>query len=204
MSGTKQKILDVSLELFSQNGYSAVSIRDICKKVGIKESSVYYHVKNKRSILEELLDQFREIASGMMANLENSLTNAQDFSDKGYEAIRDSFFEKYLMDGFCNKVMRLMAIEQFNSEDIRKLYNHWLLEEPIRFQSQIFSVLMEYGAIPKADSGYLAVKYYSPVYFYAQRWLFSGELTEENKNSFRKEACKHMQVFFTELGGHNG
>ena len=43
MNETKQKILDVALDLFSQNGFSAVSIRDICKVVDIKESSVYYH-----------------------------------------------------------------------------------------------------------------------------------------------------------------
>lgn len=42
MNDTKQRILDVSLELFSQNGFSAVSIRDICRQVQIKESSVYY------------------------------------------------------------------------------------------------------------------------------------------------------------------
>ncbi|MFR7443331.1 MAG: TetR/AcrR family transcriptional regulator [Sellimonas intestinalis] len=33
MSNTKQKILDVSLDLFSRKGFSAVSIRDICAQV---------------------------------------------------------------------------------------------------------------------------------------------------------------------------
>ena len=48
MNDTKQRILDVSLELFSQNGFSAVSIRDICRQVQIKESSVYYYFKSKQ------------------------------------------------------------------------------------------------------------------------------------------------------------
>ena len=52
MNTTKERILDVSLELFSQRGYSAVSIRDICKGVGIKESSVYYHFENKQNIFD--------------------------------------------------------------------------------------------------------------------------------------------------------
>ena len=50
MNDTKQRILDVSLELFSQNGFSAVSIRDICRQVQIKESSVYYYFKSKQAI----------------------------------------------------------------------------------------------------------------------------------------------------------
>lgn len=58
MNITKKKILDVSLELFSQKGYSAVAIRDICKCVEIKESSVYYHFENKQSIFDELLNNF--------------------------------------------------------------------------------------------------------------------------------------------------
>ena len=65
MNSTKERILDVSLELFSQRGYSAVSIRDICKCVGIKESSVYYHFENKQNIFDVLLDRFYEIAKGL-------------------------------------------------------------------------------------------------------------------------------------------
>ena len=74
MNETKKEILTASLELFSKKGYSAVSIRDICKIVQIKESSVYYHFKNKQAILEELLIQFEDIATGMMQQLEESLS----------------------------------------------------------------------------------------------------------------------------------
>ena len=61
MNATKQRILNVALDLFSQKGFSAVSVRDICKVVDIKESSVYYHFKNKQSIFDELLQQNYEI-----------------------------------------------------------------------------------------------------------------------------------------------
>ena len=73
MNETKQKILDVALDLFSQNGFSAVSIRDICKVVDIKESSVYYHFKNKQTIFDELLQRFETIATDLMSQLEQAL-----------------------------------------------------------------------------------------------------------------------------------
>ena len=60
------------------------------------------------------------------------------------------------------------------------------------------------GLATKYAEGYLAIKYYAPIYFYAQKWLFSGELTEENKALFRTDAYKHMQIFFEEIGGCNG
>lgn len=204
MNVTRKKILDVSLELFSKKGYSAVSIRDICKYVEIKESSVYYHFENKQSIFDELLNKFAAIAKGMMAQLENCLTDGQNSFSDGFNTVANCFFEQYLMDDFCNKVMRIMLIEQFNNDDVRKLYQHWLIDEPPNFQRKIFSALMSTSIIPKCDSEYLAVKYYAPIYFYAQKWLFSGELTEENKESFRAEAYKHIQMFFMEIGGYNG
>ena len=204
MNATREKILDVSLELFSQWGYSAVSIRDICKCVGINESSVYYHFENKQNIFDVLLDKFSEIAKSMMVQLENGLTDAQNSFLEGINTVSNCFFEQYLMDDFCNKVMRIMFIEQFNNEKARKLYQHWLMEEPLNFQRKIFSALMSVGMISNCDSEYLAVKYYAPIYFYAQKWLFAGELTEESKESFRIDAYKHIQMFFGEIGGYNG
>ena len=204
MNTTKERILDVSLELFSQRGYSAVSIRDICKVVGIKESSVYYHFENKQNIFDVLLDRFSEIAKGMMAQLENGLTEGRNSFSDGINTVSNCFFEQYLMNDFCNRVMRIMFIEQFNNENVRKLYQHWLMDEPLNFQSKIFSVLMSIGIIPNCCSEYLAVKYYAPIYFYAQKWLFNGELTEESKEAFRIDAYKHIQMFFGEVGGYNG
>ena len=204
MNMTRKKILDVSLELFSQKGYSAVSIRDICKYVEIKESSVYYHFESKQSIFDELLNRFSEIAKAMMARLEDGLTEGQNSLANGFHTIADCFFEEYLMDDFCNKVMRIMLIEQFHNEDVYKLYQHWLMNEPLNFQRKIFFVLNAAGIITSGDSEYLAIKYYAPIYFYAQKWLLTGELTEANKESFRTDAYKHMKLFFEEIGGCNG
>ena len=52
---TKQKILSISLKLFADRGYHAVSIRDICREVPIKESTLYYYFQNKREIFLVLL-----------------------------------------------------------------------------------------------------------------------------------------------------
>lgn len=38
--GTKENIINSSLDLFSTGGYEAVSMREIARKVGIRESSI--------------------------------------------------------------------------------------------------------------------------------------------------------------------
>ncbi len=200
MGDTKQKILDVSLDLFSQKGFSAVSIRDICAQVMIKESSVYYHFKNKQAIFDELLHRFEQVATDMMIRLEQALSVQSCFMEKPfYQTVCDTFFENYFMDDFCNKIMRLLLIEQFGNLEVQKIYDCWMFEKPIEFQSKVFYTLMGIGILPKTDSEYLAVKYYAPIYFFAQRWLFSGELSKEQKNSFRNAAYHHIEKFFAEI-----
>ena len=62
MSDTRETILERSLELFARRGCEAVSVRDICAAVGIKESSLYYHFRNKRAVTEELYSLFERRA----------------------------------------------------------------------------------------------------------------------------------------------
>ncbi|MEG1104740.1 MAG: TetR/AcrR family transcriptional regulator, partial [Oscillospiraceae bacterium] len=45
---TKQRILDYSLQLFSCDGFSGVSMRNIAAAVGVKESSLYKHFQSKQ------------------------------------------------------------------------------------------------------------------------------------------------------------
>lgn len=52
---TKEQILEEALKLFSVKGYDAVSVRDILRAVGIKESSLYYHFKNKQDIFDTIV-----------------------------------------------------------------------------------------------------------------------------------------------------
>ena len=200
MNETRQKILDAALDLFSQRGFSAVSIRDICKVVDIRESSVYYHFKNKQAIFDELLLHFETIAADLMSQLEQGLMTPPDaFGENFYEKTCGCFFENYLMDEYCNKIMRLLSIEHLHNAEIQKIYDYWLFDKPLSFQGKVFSVLMAAGFVNRTDSNYLAVKFYAPIFLFAQRWLFCGVLTEENKQTFREHACEHVNNFFHEM-----
>lgn len=201
MNETKERIAAVSLELFSQKGYSSVSIRDICKQVGIKESTVYYHFENKQAVFDEILSRFQTRATDMMNYFASStIAASHTLDDNFYMEVCNWFFEKYLMDDFCNKVMRLMLMEQFNNENVKKAYDYWMFTKPLEFQSRIFQMLIDRGVLPDADSEYVAMQYYAPIFFFAQKWLFSGSLSDENKNAFRKDAYKHIQYFFSKSG----
>ncbi|MDE6606688.1 MAG: TetR/AcrR family transcriptional regulator [Lachnospiraceae bacterium] len=200
MNDTKQRILNVALDLFSQKGFSAVSIRDICKVVDIKESSIYYHFKNKQAIFDELLQYFETKAGELMLQLEQALTTTpKTIEGDLFEKTCDCFFEKYLMDEYCNKIMRLLSIEHFSNNEIQKIYDYWIFDKPLNFQAEVFSLLMAIGIIEPANSKYLAMKFYSPIFLFMQRWLFCGTLTDECKQIFRENAYEHINNFFHEM-----
>ena len=52
---TRQSILHAAAGLFRQQGYAAVSLRDIAEAVGMKTGSLYYHFNSKESLVEEIL-----------------------------------------------------------------------------------------------------------------------------------------------------
>lgn len=48
----KEQILSIATELFSVNGYSATSVRDIAEKAQIEAPSLYNHISSKEEILQ--------------------------------------------------------------------------------------------------------------------------------------------------------
>ncbi|MFF8592046.1 TetR/AcrR family transcriptional regulator [Streptomyces sp. NPDC015220] len=68
---TRQRIQDVALELFAEQGYEKTSLREIAERLDVTKAALYYHFKTKEEILvsvfgdltqpiEELIEWGRE------------------------------------------------------------------------------------------------------------------------------------------------
>lgn len=51
------RLLEISAELFRQNGYAATTMRDIADAAGMKAGSLYYHFNSKDEILDQVLER---------------------------------------------------------------------------------------------------------------------------------------------------
>jgi len=67
---TRDRIINAAIILFSDKGYSKISMRDIAEKVGIKAASLYNHFKSKEEILHTLYDYFFENQYKARPNIE--------------------------------------------------------------------------------------------------------------------------------------
>ncbi|MFD5428071.1 TetR/AcrR family transcriptional regulator [Streptomyces sp. NPDC127084] len=51
---TRQRIQDVALELFAEQGYEKTSLREIAEKLEVTKAALYYHFKTKEDIVISL------------------------------------------------------------------------------------------------------------------------------------------------------
>jgi AcrR family transcriptional regulator len=59
--GTRERIQAVALELFTEQGYEATSLREIAERLGVTKAALYYHFKTKEDIVSSLVD--RQVAN---------------------------------------------------------------------------------------------------------------------------------------------
>lgn len=53
---TRQRIQDIALELFAEQGYEKTSLREIAERLGVTKAALYYHFKTKEDIIISLFD----------------------------------------------------------------------------------------------------------------------------------------------------
>lgn len=193
---TKELILKNALDMFSRSGYDAVSIRDIAKAVNIKESSIYYHFRNKQDILDSLVEKYKRHISELTDMLQASMQTVHTESSLSWDWLREYYFENYLFDPFCNQMMRFMMIEQFHNENMRVLYNYFLFELPKDIQTGSFRVLVQLGILNKQQAEQIGNDFFANMTMLTFRYLLNGELTQEKKNSFCEDAFAYISVMF--------
>jgi len=68
----KDEIIQTSAILFKKKGFSAVTMRDIAKAMGIKAASLYNHIKSKQEILSDIIISLAEQFTEQMNVIKNS------------------------------------------------------------------------------------------------------------------------------------
>ncbi|MFW6120109.1 MAG: TetR/AcrR family transcriptional regulator [Petrotogales bacterium] len=120
---TKEKILQESLKLFSNKGYSGTTMNEIAKTVGIKKPSLYFHFKSKAEIFRELFDV---VVDDHMAKVKVLLSKIDNYStkDKLYD-----FFKGYLE--YCRESQYV------------EFWNRMYYFPPVEFKEEIYEKTAE-------------------------------------------------------------
>ncbi|EMS72674.1 TetR/AcrR family transcriptional regulator [Ruminiclostridium cellobioparum] len=192
---TKNRILQVSLDLFSLRGYSSVSIRDICGKVGIKESSVYHHFKSKQDIFDVLCNSFTETLYALPQAFSVEMQKVTSVKDEEFIFVCQSFVNDYLMNEKINKFIRMLIIEQGTNVQAAELYHRVLFDDALAGQKVIYQWLVNIGFLRNSDVDMMVMEYYSHVIYLFHRYLAAGEITAGIRAEVNRSLLRHIQNF---------
>ena len=197
----KDKIFDVSVDLFSKHGYDGVSIRQIANEVGIKESSIYNHYKSKESIMDSILDYYIEQMLSQDIPLEDASANLDVGFDYFYRVGLNAFASQ-LKDEKMSKITRIILIESYHNEKINGFLKKSILEDAVNGWIALFD-LMKFKKLIRedADSGQLAESFYK----YGLFLLYEHYIINypEDDEEFVKDLClkseNHIKLIFNSV-----
>ncbi len=156
---TKEKIVEAAIDLIAENGYKGASVRKIASKVGIRESAIYNHFKNKEDILKKI---FSEIFSTPieMKDIEEKAKKGKSFLHQYAVAYKLVSFDKKM-----EKLFRVMMIELFQNEDLRESFLKEFHQKEIQLLSKAFFVMMQEGVVRSADPMFMAQEFLSALFY---------------------------------------
>lgn len=167
---TKERILKEALELFSKNGYEAVSVEQIAEAVGIKAPSLYKHYKGKQDIFHAIFTEMKRRYDEQTEKMQLHLTNAVADQERFAVIDEDGLVEEVqaivrysLHDEYVSQFRRLMTIEQFRSPNIASLYTERYVDRLVEYHENLFTGLISVGALCKGDVHSMALQYTCPV-----------------------------------------
>ncbi len=193
---TKEKILKTALRLFASKGYKATTVRDIAGAMGIKQSALYNHFKNKDAILEALVEQ---LTSSAIVHLFDGKTPQE--AAKGGKALLMGIATRFKLMGFDNKneaLFKLLMQEMFRNEHIREIYNEYFYQENVKALSAALFVMMQEETIRSGDPLLLANEFFAPLFFY-QMQVSLLKLDKKSTSSVVTLFEKHVDFFWDSI-----
>ena len=199
---TREKIIYEALSLFSVNGYDAVTIREIASAVGIKESSIYNHFKNKQDILNKIIDEtlkryyFTLESVQLLKSEEDNVSEFYDnVTDEEFLDICSKIFLFYLKDDYISKLRRLLTIEQYGNEEMGEIFRNVFIDRVLETQRQVLQKFIDSGRFIQGDAYTMALHFYSPVFLLLYRYDNCPENEEQAIKALKMHASQYNAIY---------
>jgi AcrR family transcriptional regulator len=192
-----EKLIETAVDLFSIHGFDGVSIRDLCRSVGIKESSFYNHFRSKDELLSQVMDLFRErwrrlLPPETMLDSLVDLREPQDFWDS-----EEKHFRAVTADTTMCKLTRILILEQYRHPLARALIQEEILQRPLHYCELVFDRFAALGKIRAREPRRMAAEYRLPFYTLLLQHL-SLQAAGEDTAPVEGQLSEHI-LFFSRI-----
>ena len=195
--GTKERILDIALELFAQNGYLGTSMSDIAKQLGFTKAALYKHYASKQEILDQIVERMNRMDYERAEEYEMPETEPDGFAEAymhtPIEKIRIyslAQFDHWTKETFSANFRKMLTLEQYRDPKLAQLHHDYLAGGPLEYMAAIFRKLAD----SDEEAMQLALDFYGPMYL-----LYSVYDGAEDKASVAPLLDAHIRRFFAKI-----
>lgn len=199
VSGSKKRILDEALKLFSINGYEATSIEQIVNAVGIRKASFYSHFKSKQELLDMLLEEIKAKYEAYSETVQKAWEIVELDCHKSNLQITETVFQfvkcqvEFLMDdSFFSMARNFFAIEQFRNPQLAFLQNKCEYIDALNYHKRLIHYLIENSFLVDKEEEIMAYEFFSPIYVQFYHMQRVPQCREEAMEIIKK----HINHFF--------
>ena len=183
---TRQRILDVALELFIEQGYDGTSLRQISERLGVTKAALYYHFASKEDLLLALHMRLHEFGKEALERMDNGPVTLELWAK--------------LLDEVLDQIVaqrQIFLMHERNQAAIEKLHNKAHDAEHEDLQNHLRSILGD-SSLPLADR----VRMAASVGVLFSSLLLSGEVFAGTSNDELGKLLR--EVLHDILGGRDG
>ena len=195
---TKQGILEVSLDLFSVQGFEATSISQIASAVGIRKASLYSHFESKQAILDALvkdvLEQYAEHSIFAKADWDQ-YDDTEDKPALTPDAAAQMILGqvRYILhDPHISRARKMLAIEQFQNPELAKLQTKQNYSDVMHYFTGLVKYLIRHDVLTEDDPAIMAAQLCLPV----STWINLCDREPDREAEVMDLISRHIQQFF--------
>ena len=195
---TKQEILEVSLDLFSVQGFEATSISQIASAVGIRKASLYSHFENKQAILDALvkdvLEQYAEHSIFAKADWDQ-YDDTEDKPALTPDAAAQMILGqvRYILhDPHISRARKMLAIEQFQNPELAKLQTKQNYSDVMHYFTGLVKYLIRHDVLTDDDPEIMAAQLCLPI----STWINLCDREPDRQTEVMELISRHIQQFF--------
>lgn len=196
---TKQKIMETAINLFAEKGYSEVSVREITRAVGIKESSLYNHFNSKQQILDEIFDCLINELDKLSFPEDTVAHMIGKMNPEEFLEFSTVSFQKYMGNPVTMKIWRIISMERFRNERANTFFKERLIDNAIEYQARVFETMMKRGLIRELDPKLVAREFYSYMLYIYFRYFEMGNGNNPAANEELRQMVRDHMKFISEV-----
>jgi AcrR family transcriptional regulator len=140
-SDTRQRILDVALDLFTDQGYDGTSLRQIAEQLGVTKAALYYHFESKEDILMALHMRIHDFGRDALLRIGDEPVTLELWEELLNQVLGEMLAQRklFLMHERNQAVMEKLHREDHDAEheDIQNQFRRVLGDERVPVRDRV-------------------------------------------------------------------